>query len=144
MKQLLSSFALLSLLATALLAQPSATNAPAKTPAVAAETNALIHIASTEVKKHVDAHAVVTGKVAEINKAASLVRLNFDKPFPDQSFTAVIFNRNTNQFPNVDQYKGKQVEVTGKIILYRNHPEIQLQSSNQLKAVEAPQSAEPK
>jgi DNA/RNA endonuclease YhcR with UshA esterase domain len=145
MKKLLSSIALFSLLtAVAVVAQQAATNPPGRTFSATADTNAPIKITSAEVRDHIGARVIVTGKVAEVNKAASLVRLNIDKPFPDQTFTAVIFNRYTNQFFDLESLKGKQVELNGRIALYRGHPELQLQSTNQLKVLEAPAAQEKK
>jgi len=58
-------------------AQESSTNAPAKIPA-------------SQAKDFVGSEKTVTGKVAEVNVAERLIRINFDKPFPNQTFTAVI------------------------------------------------------
>jgi DNA/RNA endonuclease YhcR with UshA esterase domain len=102
----------------------------------AAKKDAPINVTAADAKKHVGENAVVTGTVAEVNKAASLVRLNFEKPYPDNTFTAVIFARNTNDFPEVEKLKGKTVEISGKIAEYRSHPQIVLNSTNQLKVIE--------
>lgn len=112
-------------------------------PAVAedAKTNSLPTIKATEAKEHIGTNAVVTGKIVEVNKVERLVRLNFDKPFPKQPFTAVIFATRTNLFPDLDQLKGKSVEVSGKIADYHGRPQIVLESTNQLKVVE--QASEP-
>jgi DNA/RNA endonuclease YhcR with UshA esterase domain len=117
--------ALLGLSAT-VHAQESKTNSPA----------APINIPASEAQKHTNAMAVVTGTVVEVNRTSRMIYLNFDKPFPNQPFAAVVFQDKTNLFPHVEQLKGKTVEVTGKIIEYRNRPEIKLESTNQLKIVE--------
>jgi hypothetical protein len=46
--------------------------------------------------------------VAEVNQGASLVRLNFDRPYPKQTFTAIVFSRNTNLFSNPEGLKAKR------------------------------------
>jgi DNA/RNA endonuclease YhcR with UshA esterase domain len=97
------------------------------------KTNAVIEIKAGAVKENVGKEAVVSGTVAEVNKAQGLIRLNFEKPFPNQSFTAVIFAKNTNSFGNLDELKGKKVEVSGKITEYRGRPQIILTHPNQLK-----------
>lgn len=137
MKQLLSSVALLALCASVALAQPASTNVPVRVLGGNADTNAVLKLMPAQAASHIGARAIVTGKVAEVNKAASVVRLNFDNPFPDQTFTAVIFSRFTNQFSNLEALKGKQVEVSGRIMLYHSRPEIQLQSTNQLKVLDS-------
>jgi DNA/RNA endonuclease YhcR with UshA esterase domain len=99
-------------------------------------TNAApLRVPALEAKKHINTEAVVTGKVAEVNVAERLVRLNFERAYPSNTFTAVIFADKTNLFPNVRELKDKTVEVSGKIVDYRGRPEIILTSPNQLKVV---------
>ncbi|HSU56177.1 MAG TPA: hypothetical protein VLT36_19115, partial [Candidatus Dormibacteraeota bacterium] len=92
------------------------------------QTNALIKLTAAEAKDHIGTNAVVTGTVAEIYKGPRTVNLNFDKPFPKHTFSAVIFSDKTNLFPELDKLKDKTVEVTGKILDYRNRAEIVLSS----------------
>jgi DNA/RNA endonuclease YhcR with UshA esterase domain len=104
-----------------------------------AQTNPPATIPASEAKKYIGEQKTVTGKVAEVNKAEKLVRLNFDKPFPRQSFTVVIFGATTNQFSELDALQGKVIEVTGKIAEYRERAQIVLTSTNQLRVIqEAP------
>jgi DNA/RNA endonuclease YhcR with UshA esterase domain len=100
-------------------------------------TNAVIQIKADAAKDNVGKEAVVSGTVAEISKAQNLIRLNLDKAFPNQPFTAIIFARNTNGFGDLEALKGKKIEVSGKITEYRGRPQIILTSTNQLKLVEA-------
>ncbi len=144
MKTFLRLVTLGALLSAAAIAQEKYTNTNAPVLGGVAGTNTPVKLRSAEVKDHIGANAIVTGKIAEVNKSASLVRLNFDQPFPKQTFTAVVFSSKTNLFPNLDQLKDKTVEVSGKIMLYRSRPEIQLQTTNQLKVLEAPADAETK
>jgi DNA/RNA endonuclease YhcR with UshA esterase domain len=101
------------------------------------KTNDTIRISASQAKDHVGDTAVVTGKVVEVNIAARLIRLNLDKAYPAQPFTAVIFSEKTNLFPEIAKIKGKSVEVSGKIAAYRDRPQIVLTSTNQLKVIEA-------
>ena len=130
-----SLIVLLGAFGTAVLAQDT------KSAAKATGTNAPIKITAAQAKDHIGALAIVTGKVAEVNGTPRLMRLNFDHPFPKQTLTAVIFSGYTNLFPNLAGLTNKMVEVTGKIIDYRSHPEIQLQKTNQLRVLDMP--AEP-
>jgi DNA/RNA endonuclease YhcR with UshA esterase domain len=123
---------LLALLGRPALAQEAATNSPATNSPPAPP----VRIAAAEAKDHIGANAVVTGEIAEVNIAERLTRLNLDKPFPEQPFTAVIFGAKTNLFPDLPALKGKRVEVSGKIADYRGHPQIVLNGTNQLKVVE--------
>ncbi len=102
------------------------------------KTNSLpAKIPASEAKEHVNAEAIVSGKVIELYKTEKLVRINLDKPFPNQPFTVVIFGNKTNLFSDLDKLKGNTIEVTGKITEYREQPQIILVSTNQLKVVEA-------
>ncbi len=103
-------------------AETAATNNPAP-----------VRITADEAKDHVDAKAIVTGTVAEVYKSEKVVRLNFEKPFPKQPFNVVVFKDKTNLFGDLDGYKGKRVEVTGKITEYRGRPEIVLTKPDQIK-----------
>ena len=100
-------------------------------------TNSTVKIKASEAKENVGKEAVVVGTVAEVNKAPNLVRLNLDKSYPNQPFTAVIFSRNTNAFGDLEMLKGKKVEISGKISEFRGRPQIILTSTNQLKRIEA-------
>ena len=64
-------------------------------------------IPATQAKNHIGSEKIVTGRIVEVNKAEKLVRLNFEKPFPKQSFTAVIFAGKTNLFPDIEKLKDK-------------------------------------
>ena len=108
----------------ALLAQETKTNAPARIPA-------------GEAKQHIDSEATVFGKVSELHKTEKLVLINFDKRFPYQPFTAVVYANKTNLFSDLEKLKGKTVEVTGRITEYHEQPQIVLLSTNQLKIVDA-------
>ena len=113
------------------LAQEAKTNAPAK-------------ISSTQAKDYVGSETTVTGKVVEVNLAERLIRINFDKAFPAQTFTAVIFAAKTNLFPDIQKLKDQTVEVHGKIVNYRDRPQIVLTSTNQLNVVKTTEVEEKK
>src|SRR2546427_5052667 len=106
-----------------------------------AKTNAPVKIQASEAKANIGTNAIVTGKIAEVNKTERLIRLNFDSPFPKQTFTAVIFADKMSLFPEVEKLKDKTVEVSGKIVAYRERPQIVLTNASQLKVIE--KAAEP-
>jgi DNA/RNA endonuclease YhcR with UshA esterase domain len=89
-------------------------------------------IAAPEAATHYNETLIVTGKIAQVNVRPSVVILNFDKPFPDSPFSAVVFSRATNRFGDLSKLEGKQVEIKGLIKQYRNKPEIILDTTNQL------------
>jgi DNA/RNA endonuclease YhcR with UshA esterase domain len=128
MKKLFAIATLPLLFGLQLLAQESRTNAPA--------SESPIKISATEAKAHSGAEVIVTGKVAEVNQNDRILRFNFEKPYPDNAFTAVVFSANSNQFEHPETFKGKTVQVRGTIKDYHGHPEIILTKSNQLQVVE--------
>jgi hypothetical protein len=103
-----------------------------------ARTNSAVRIPASEAKNNVGTNAIVTGKIAEVSLNEKLVRLNFDRPYPKQTFTAVIFAAKTNLFSELEKLKGQTVEVSGKINEFRGRCEIVLLSTNQLKVVSTP------
>jgi DNA/RNA endonuclease YhcR with UshA esterase domain len=99
-------------------------------------TNAPLRLTAVEAKDHIGTNAIVSGTVVEVYKGARTVNLNFEKPFPKQPFSAVIFAEKTNLFPDVEKLKGKSVECIGKITEYRDRPQIVLAKTNQLTVIE--------
>ena len=101
-------------------------------------------IKAAEAKANIGKEVIIEAKVAEVNKAERLVRLNLEKPYPAQAMTAVIFSPKTNLFPEIEKLQGKQIELTGKISEYHGRPEMILTSTNQLKVVEKKEGKEEK
>src|SRR5438552_12830478 len=129
MRKLATIIAFISLATGRVLADEGKTNSTGKT-----ETQ--LKIKAAEAKDHIGTNAVVSGTIADVYKGRSTINLNFDQPYPKQTFTAVIFAANTNQFPEIEKLKGKRVEVSGKIVTYQERPQIVVTSTNQLKVIE--------
>ncbi len=92
-------------------------------------------IRDTEAAAHVGQTATVEGVVANVfTSRAGNTFLNFGRPYPRQSFTAVVFRSAADRFPDLHPLEGKRVRVTGVITLYRGRPEIILERPDQLKA----------
>ena len=99
----------------------------------AATASAQTTISTDQAKAHVGQTVVVQGRVASVHTSrAGHTYLNFDRPFPDQTFTAVIFRSDSSKFSNPAQWQGKTVRVRGMITLYRGKPEIILKEPDQL------------
>jgi DNA/RNA endonuclease YhcR with UshA esterase domain len=100
------------------------------------ETNTvLITIGSAEAAKCIGKQVVVTGVVAQVSVRPSLVFLNFDKAYPSNLFTAIIRNKNTNEFENLSALRGKAVSVKGQIKDYNGKPEMELTGKSQLEVL---------
>jgi DNA/RNA endonuclease YhcR with UshA esterase domain len=97
--------------------------------------NGADRINAAEAKEYIGKNVVVTGIVAEVHVSEKLVRLNLERAFPNQPFTAVVFANRTNQFPTLTSLKDKRVEVSGIISEYRSRPEIIVNRTNQLRIV---------
>jgi DNA/RNA endonuclease YhcR with UshA esterase domain len=93
-------------------------------------------IAPNEASKHVGQTVTVEGVVSDVHHAASgkVIFLDIGGRYPNQQFTAVIFQRDFAKFPKADSLEGKTVDVTGAIKLYRGKPEIILNDPGELKA----------
>ncbi len=89
-------------------------------------------IGDSEAAAHVGELATVEGVVANVfTSRAGNTFLNFGKPYPDQTFTAVVFRSAAGRFSDLHGWEGKKVRVTGRIKLYRGRPEIVLESPEQ-------------
>lgn len=78
---------------------------------------------------------IVEGNVVDGYKSdTDTVFLNFEKPYPNQCFTAVIFSSKLMNFPEnpQDYYNGKTVRVSGEIKEYKGRTEIILEDSSQI------------
>jgi DNA/RNA endonuclease YhcR with UshA esterase domain len=91
-----------------------------------------------EAPGHVGEQATVCGLVASAAYTRSQTTfLNFDKPYPNHPFFAVIFKSDREKFvekfgPPEKLQGRKDVCVTGKIQLYQGKPEIILNDPKQL------------
>jgi DNA/RNA endonuclease YhcR with UshA esterase domain len=113
----------LCLTAAAMLCRADDTNSPTLT------------IGAAQTADHIGKQVTVTGVVAQVSIRPSVTFLNFDKAFPSNVFSAIVWNRNTNEFESLPSLKGKTVAVTGKLIEYKDKPEMELSSKTQLKVL---------
>lgn len=94
-------------------------------------------LSADDARHHVGENTCVCGVVASTRYAQSTGRqptfLNFDKPYPNQIFTAVIWGADRSKFGEPERaFEGKHVCVTGAIELYREKPEIIVHDPAQL------------
>ncbi len=111
-------------------------------PCLQPEGNAT-RIAAAEAKDHVGQSVIVTGRVSQVSVREKTVYLNLDKIYPLAPFTAVVFARALDQFPNLRALEGKRVEVSGKVIQFQDRPEIVLANKRQLRVLDDPANAAP-
>jgi DNA/RNA endonuclease YhcR with UshA esterase domain len=94
-------------------------------------------LAPGDAAQHVGENATVCGVVASAHYASTTraqpTFLNLERPYPNQTFAAVIFGNDRGKFGEPEaRFQGKRVCVTGTIRLYRGTPEIILTDPKQL------------
>ena len=94
-------------------------------------------LTTNEAASHVGESATICGTVASANYASRSkgqpTFLNLDKPYPNQTFTAVIWGSDRAKFGTPESaLLGKQVCATGVIQLFRGRPEVVLHDPSQL------------
>jgi len=95
-----------------------------------------------DAKNHVGEIAMVCGVIASAkyqkNSRGEPTHLNFDKPYPDQDFSAILFGKNRKNFKvKPETFSGYEACVYGKIRMYKGKAQIELIIEKQL-AVKAP------
>lgn len=95
-------------------------------------------ITPMEAKDHIGDSATVCGSVVTTRYAASTkgqpTFLNLEKPYPNQVFTVVIWANDRSKFGKPEEeYKSKQICVTGKISEYRAVPQIVATEPSQIR-----------
>jgi DNA/RNA endonuclease YhcR with UshA esterase domain len=100
----------------------------------ATETNSLVplKISATDATNYYDQEMIVTGKVAQVTIRPTVTFLNLDKSYPNSPLAIVIIHGKSSYFGDANALKGKQIEISGKIIKYKDKPEIALDTTNQL------------
>jgi len=95
-------------------------------------------IGACNAGNYIGEEKTVAGEIADGYKSkTNTVFLNFEKPYPNQCFTAVIFSSDLINFPENPQsfYEGKIVKVKGVIEEYKGKPEIILKYRSQIEIV---------
>jgi DNA/RNA endonuclease YhcR with UshA esterase domain len=93
-------------------------------------------IPATEAASHIGQSVTVEGVVSEVHTASSgkATFIDIGGTYPNEAFTAVIFERNMSAVGDVSALTGKTVDITGAIQLYRGRPEVIIVSRSQIRA----------
>ena len=104
----------------------AATMAPAQAMAISAE----------DAAAHDGSMVTVEGIAREVHVARNgrATFIDLDGVYPDQPFTAVVFEEDMPTVGDVSDLEGKTVDVTGKVRMYHGKPEIIVSSRSQLAA----------
>lgn len=92
-------------------------------------------ISPADAAQHVGELVIVQGVVDQVSVSSrsSTTYLNFGGRYPNHIFAAGIFQAKQSQFPNVQAYEGKKVEVRGVVQLHGGKAEIILNERGQLR-----------
>ena len=92
-------------------------------------------VGSCQAGNYYNQEITIEGKIVDAyNSKTNTVFLNFDKPYPNSCFTAVIFSSDQYKFVSSpeDYYSGKTVRIKGEVIEYQGKPEIILNNPEQI------------
>lgn len=105
-------------------------------PSLSAATMAPAAISAEDAAAHDGDEATVEGIVRNIHTAhsGSATFIDLDGVYPDNPFTAVIFEDDMRKVGDVSGLQGRTVDVTGQIRMYRDRPEIIVSSRSQIVA----------
>jgi hypothetical protein len=91
-------------------------------------------IADTDAAAHVGQTVTVEGLVAVVYKSPKGgYFLDFENAYPNEVFSGVVFAPSAARFGDLTTYRGKRVQITGQIRLYKGKPEIILETPDQLR-----------
>lgn len=97
-------------------------------------------VGAYQAGKYLGRELIVQGKVADTyhDLKSNTVFLNFEKPYPNQCFTGVIFSADLYKFVQSpeDYYLNKTVRIMGEIKEYQGRPEIILETLSQIEVGE--------
>ena len=95
-------------------------------------------IPAAQASSHAGETATVCGNVTGIHTAARSkgkpTFINFDKPYPNEDFTVMIWDDDRAGFGNLEKYAGREVCARGVITMYRGKPEMVLRNPDALQA----------
>lgn len=92
-------------------------------------------ITPKEARGYLGKELTVEGYVADVFKSDKVAYLNFDKKYPNNTFSGVIFASNFEEFENLYSYKNKTVKLKGTVSEYKGKPQIIIESESQLEIV---------
>ena len=93
-------------------------------------------IKPTEANSFVGKNVIVKGYVASVFMTDKVAYLNFEKKYPDNPFSAVIFEKHFSDFDDLTKYENRTVEVKGRVTKYKGKPQIILNSEGQISIVD--------
>jgi len=100
------------------------------------EGNSLIKITSKDINQHIGDSLRVTGFVADVYISDKVAYLNMERKYPKNIFSCAIFSAKYYEFGDMTGFKGKNIEVTGRVTTFKNKIQIILNSKDQIKIIQ--------
>ncbi|WP_170985025.1 hypothetical protein [Roseomonas sp. AR75] len=98
----------------------------------AVSTSQFDPIQAFQAKTHIGEIRAVCGHVAEIKEISAGLFINFDRPYPQETFSIVIWREKMSDVGRLDIWRGRHLCVSGLIRTYRNKPRIEVARREQL------------
>ncbi|MFZ1321560.1 MAG: hypothetical protein WAT71_08400 [Ignavibacteria bacterium] len=92
-------------------------------------------VSSEKVKDHIGKLVTVKGIISNVYVSEKVAYLNFGNKFPKNDFSGVVFAGKFSEFEDLESFKDKLVEITGSVSVFRNKPQIILNSPDQIKII---------
>ncbi|QIC64393.1 hypothetical protein [Acinetobacter schindleri] len=99
---------------------------------LSAHRSAQNYIEASQSSQYVGEHKVVCGQVAQYKKFSKGVYLNFDRPYPNPTFTVVIWNNNSDVSQQLQNVENNTLCVKGMIEEYKGKPQMIVGSLEQI------------
>jgi DNA/RNA endonuclease YhcR with UshA esterase domain len=90
-------------------------------------------ISPLQASDYIGRVVTVKGFVAEVHRVEKVEYLNFVERFPENPFSGVIFASRFKDFGDITIYEGKNVELTGRVTVYKGKPQIIMDGKEQIK-----------
>ena len=88
---------------------------------------------SDEAHQHIGETITICDTIVEVAKANDTYFLNFGKPYPNQTFTAVIFNEYVSNFTyDLKTLENKKVCITQEVTEYKNTAQFVLEDESEI------------
>lgn len=92
-------------------------------------------VSSKDAKKHEGKIANVCGLVVQVTDSAKAFFINFDQPYPNQTFYGVVWKNEMTEVGTSDQImslNNQTICIQGRIQNYKNIPNIIIKKSTQI------------
>jgi len=90
-------------------------------------------ITPNDANKYIGKNVIIIGTIDQITHTTKAIYLNMGGFYPKNTFAAVIFSKNFDNFKDIDTFLKKEVYISGMIKEFNDKPEIILESKDQIK-----------